>query len=188
MRVTVVREGAEAQDALIAVDENATAAEVAEAIGRLAQRQAFPRIPGAGGSVISLPSHAAASEKSSGGPALWVDGWRCDPAAPVGTVLRDGARLCTDDSIGTFMSSGEPTGRYEVRVCGGPGAGRVARLPIGHSTLGSASTSTLMVDDHELPASAVGVTIDIKGRVEIAPQQGAEVSLDDEPWSARASG
>ncbi|MEN8655910.1 FtsK/SpoIIIE domain-containing protein [Streptomyces sp. 21So2-11] len=181
VRVTVVREGTAEQDAAIVVDEGATVAEVAAAVGRLVAPSAFPHFPGAGGTVTAFAPRAAARQSAGEKLTLWVDGRRCDPTAPASDVLRDGARISTDDSIGPFMTASEPMGRYEVRVCGGLGSGRVARLSIGISTIGSATTSTVAVADPELPDNAVRVAIDAKGRVEVTPQGGAQVSLDDKP-------
>lgn len=182
VRATVVREGVAPQDAVINVDDGTTAAEVAAAVDRLYGRGS-PVSFSTQGVVTPLPARAPAWQRSAADAGLWVDGRLCEPEAKIGSALRDGVRLTTDPSVGPFMVSGEPVGRYEVTVSGGAGAGRVARLSAGASTIGSAPTATLCVEDPYLAQMAARVTVDVKGRVEIAPCDGAELTLDDEPVS-----
>ncbi|WP_406488687.1 FtsK/SpoIIIE domain-containing protein [Streptomyces phaeochromogenes] len=182
VRATVVREGVAPQDAVINVDDGTTAAEVAAAVDRLHGR-GDPVSFSAQGVVTSLPGQAPSWQRPAAGAGLWVDGRLCEPEARIGSALRDGVRVTTDSSVGPFMASGEPVGRYEVTVSGGAGAGRVARLSAGVSTIGSAPTATLSVEDPYLAPLAARVTADVKGRVEIAPIDGAELALDDEPVS-----
>ncbi|MCX4235988.1 MULTISPECIES: FtsK/SpoIIIE domain-containing protein [Streptomyces] len=183
VRATVVREGAAPQDAVINVDDGTTAAEVAAAVERLRVRGG-PASFAAQGVVTPLPGQAPSWQRPAAAAGLWVDGRLCDPEARIGGALRDGVRLTTDPSVGPFMVNGEPIGRYEVTVSGGAGAGRVARLSAGVSTIGSAPTATLSVEDPYLAQLAARVSVDVKGRVEIAPYDGAELFLDDEPVSA----
>ncbi|MGI5197339.1 FtsK/SpoIIIE domain-containing protein [Streptomyces sp. CA-288835] len=182
VRATVVREGVAPQDAVINVDDGTTAAEVAAAVDRL-HGWGSPVSFAAQGVVTPLPARAPSWQRSTAGAGLWVDGRFCAPEAKIGSVLRDGVRLTTDPSVGPFMDSGEPVGRCEVTVSGGAGAGRVVRLSAGVSTIGSAPTATLCVEDPYLAQMAARVTVDVKGRVEIAPCDGAELTLDDEPVS-----
>ncbi|MER5222155.1 FtsK/SpoIIIE domain-containing protein [Streptomyces flaveus] len=182
VRATVVREGVAPQDAVINVDDGTTAAEVAAAVDRLYGRGS-PVSFSIQGVVTPLPARTPAWQRSAADAGLWVDGRLCEPEAKIGSALRDGVRLTTDPSVGPFMVSGEPVGRYEVTVSGGAGAGRVARLSAGASTIGSAPTATLCVEDPYLAQMAARVTVDVKGRVEIAPCDGAELTLDDEPVS-----
>ncbi|MCX4907944.1 FtsK/SpoIIIE domain-containing protein [Streptomyces sp. NBC_00878] len=182
VRATVVREGVSPQDAVINVDDGTTAAEVAAAVDRLHGR-GDPVSFSAQGVVTPLPGQAPSWQRPAAGAGLWVDGRLCEPEARIGSALRDGVRVTTDSSVGPFMASGEPVGRYEVTVSGGAGAGRVARLSAGVSTIGSAPTATLSVEDPYLAPLAARVTADVKGRVEIAPIDGAELALDDEPVS-----
>ncbi|MCX4478601.1 FtsK/SpoIIIE domain-containing protein [Streptomyces cellulosae] len=175
VRTTVVQEGAAPQDAMISADEGVTAAEVAEALERARRGPALPPALARNAEVHHLRSARTVPAT------LWVDGQPLSPETQVGDILRDGARITVDDAIGPFLAVGEPTGRYEVRVCGGPGAGRVARLSTGVATLGSADTCTVTADDPRLASVAARVTVDIKGRVDITPQGDAELFLDDEP-------
>lgn len=183
VRATVVREGVAPQDAVINVDDGTTAAEVAAAVERL-QTRGGPASFAAQGVVTPLPGQAPSWQRAAVAAGLWVDGRLCAPEAKIGSALRDGVRLTTDPSVGPFMVNGEPIGRYEVTVSGGAGAGRVARLSAGVSTIGSAPTATLSVEDPYLAQTAARVTVDVKGRVEIAPLGGAELVLDDEPVAA----
>ncbi|WP_369211614.1 FtsK/SpoIIIE domain-containing protein [Streptomyces flavofungini] len=177
VRATVVREGAEPQEALINVDDGTTAAEVAAAVERLGSPVAALPFPPPG-MVTPFPGQP---QRTTGGTGLWVDGRLWEPQAQIGAALRDGVRLTTDDAVGPFMAGGEPDGRYEITVSGGPGAGRVARLNAGVSTIGSQPGQTLAVEDPYLARYAARVTVDIKGRVEIAPYDGVSLALDDEP-------
>ncbi|AYL37532.1 FtsK/SpoIIIE domain-containing protein [Streptomyces sp. PDY-4] len=178
VRTTVVQEGAGPQDAMISADEGVTAAEVAEALRRVRRGLDSSRT-----TASDIDIHYLRSAQTA--PAtLWVDGRPLSPDSQVGDVLRDGLRITTDDSVGPFLTADEPTGRYEVRVCGGPGAGRVARLTAGAATLGSAETCTIVVDDPRLESVAARITVDLKGRVDVAPQGDVNLSLDDEPVTA----
>ncbi|MFF9330179.1 FtsK/SpoIIIE domain-containing protein [Streptomyces sp. NPDC014776] len=184
VRTTVVQEGAAPQDAVISVEGDATAAEVADALRRLRHGGGSPRFPSIGG-VTQLPGvRASWGQQGTPDVALWVDGRPLSPEVSVAEALKDGSRVTVDASIGPFMVAGEPTGAYEVRVSGGPGAGRVARLSAGAATIGSAAGNTLVVEDTGLAPVAARVTVDIKGRVEIAPHSGAELFLDDERVTA----
>ncbi|MFJ2819414.1 FtsK/SpoIIIE domain-containing protein [Streptomyces sp. NPDC087294] len=180
MLVTVVREGGEPHDVVIATDDTATAGDVAEALGAALGHPAHQ--PG-GGNVVRMPGLAPAAVPGFGaipGPSLWADGEYCDPQAPAATVLRDGVRVSVDDSIGPLLRRGEPVGPYELRVAAGPASGRVVRLGVGVATVGSAPTCTLPVSDPTLPHLALRVRIDLQGNAQLAPENGAVALLDDE--------
>ncbi|WP_250299035.1 FtsK/SpoIIIE domain-containing protein [Streptomyces sp. A 4/2] len=166
--VTVVQQGAEERDVLLAVDDNTTAADVATALhpasAVAAGRSVVPLFPGTAGRPGSLN--------------LWADGNRCDPAMPAAEFLRDGMRVSIDDTVGPNLRKGEPTGRYELRVTGGPGAGRVARLSLGTSTVGSGHTCTVSVPDSRMPVTALTVSVNATGEVRFAPHPGVSVMLD----------
>ncbi|MDT0439289.1 MULTISPECIES: FtsK/SpoIIIE domain-containing protein [Streptomyces] len=188
--VTVVRDGGEPHDVVIATDDTATAGDVAEALGATLGHPV--ERTGDAGNVVRLPGRGPAPvpEQATGTrpPSLWADGEYCDPLAPAATVLRDGARVSVDDSIGPLLRRGEPVGRYELRIAGGPAAGRVVRLGVGATTVGSAPTCTLPVPDPALPPLALRLTIDIGGEARLTAEGGAQVLLDDEaappgtPW------
>jgi S-DNA-T family DNA segregation ATPase FtsK/SpoIIIE len=125
-------------------------------------------------------------------PVLWADGVPCDPHSPALALLRDGMRVTVDDSIGPFMRSGEPSGRYELRVCAGPGAGRVARLGVGTATVGSAPDCTVAVQDPAVPPAAARVSVAMDGTVTLTCAPGCGLTMESEPveserpWPLRA--
>ncbi|PSJ26992.1 cell division protein FtsK [Streptosporangium nondiastaticum] len=182
--VTAVREGAEPQDVMVDVDDAATVADVAEAL-------AATRGPGPGsgaGVVVPLPGPFGKPAPARSAPALWADGVRCDPQAPAAGLLRDGMRITVDDAVGPFLRTGEPVGSLELRVAGGPGAGRVIRLGAGALTVGAAPTCGLAVPDPQLPPLAFRVAVDVAGNATVVPPDGMLTVLGDkavaggQPW------
>ncbi|MGK5730637.1 FtsK/SpoIIIE domain-containing protein [Streptomyces sp. URMC 124] len=181
--VTAVREGAEPQDVMVDVDDAATAADVAEALAEALGSRPAPPAPAGPGSGVVIPLHGPFGKPGAGGsaPSLWADGMRCEPHAPAAGLLRDGMRLTVDDALGPFLRAGEPVGRVELRVAGGPGAGRVIRLGAGALTVGSAPTCGLVVADPYLPPLAFRVATDVTGKVTVAPQEGVQALLAGKP-------
>ncbi|MEU5522460.1 FtsK/SpoIIIE domain-containing protein [Streptomyces sp. NPDC047860] len=185
MLVTVVREGGEPQDVVLTTDDTATAGDVAQALATALGQPGHPA--GGPGNVVALPGtspllpygHGATGTPTA--PSLWADGERCDPDAPVTAVLQDGMRVSVDDSVGPLLRRGEPAGRYELRVAGGPASGRVVRLGVGAATAGAAPSCSLPLTDASLPPVALRLTVDMKGGTTLAPENGAEVLLDDRP-------
>ncbi|MFI0937798.1 FtsK/SpoIIIE domain-containing protein [Streptomyces sp. NPDC021020] len=178
--VTVVQQGEEGRDVVVAADDGASAGDVAAALAQVVTG-GVPQMnaaPAGGGTVLAFPGTRAAPP---GAAQLWADGLLCDPQAPAGAVLRDGMRVTTDGSIGPFMRTGEPSGRVELRVCGGPGAGRVARLGLGKATLGSGQHCTVSVPDPLLPQTAARVSVAADGTVTLAVEPGTELTLEGEP-------
>ena len=199
--VTVVQQGADAQDVMIAADDAASAADVALALARSLGADPGEAAGHGGAVVVQFPGQYAghlpdartpAGQTVRTAPVLWADGVPCDPQAPAGSLLRDGMRVTVDDSIGPFMRTGEPSGRYELRVCAGPGAGRVARLGVGTATIGSADTCTVTVQDPAMAATAARVSVGADGRVSLIGAPGSGLTLENEPvdserpWPLRA--
>ncbi|BFO14284.1 hypothetical protein SHKM778_06720 [Streptomyces sp. KM77-8] len=76
--VTVVREGGQPQDVVVATDDTATAGDVARALADALGGTGLPAGPA--GNVVALPyGHGVAA---AGTPYLWADGERCDPQPP----------------------------------------------------------------------------------------------------------
>jgi S-DNA-T family DNA segregation ATPase FtsK/SpoIIIE len=172
--VTVVQQGVGGQDVVITADDSASAVDVAAAVARLTRSgQAL----GGGGTVVAFPRPRGPQAQAQ----LWADGVRCDPQAAAADVLRDGMRITVDDSIGPFMRTGEPSGRYELRVCAGPGAGRVARLGLGTATVGSGQRCTVSVPDDALAPLAARVSVGADGTVTLAAEPDSGLSLEGVP-------
>ncbi|MDF9813831.1 FtsK/SpoIIIE domain-containing protein [Streptomyces sp. SPB162] len=175
--VTVIRQGDEPQDVILAVDENTTGSDVAQVLaGRPAAGAGAPA-PGHSSVTNLFPP----KEVPPRTPTLWADGHPCPPDEPVAHLLRDGMRVSVDDSIGPYLRAGEPAGRFELRITGGPGAGRVARLSLGVTSVGSAEACTVSVDDPQLPPAALVISVDMSGAVKLTPQPGVPVLIDNAP-------
>lgn len=177
--VTVIQGGTPPQDVVVNADESATAGDVAQALAEAIHGRPAARGSGEREVVVALRPGPAYPGLASG-PTLWADGQRCAPQAPAAGVLRDGMRISVDDSVGPLLRQGEPVGGYELRVAGGPGAGRVIRLGVGVVTVGSAPTCTLALPDPALPPLALRVTVDLKGTATLAAQDGVALLLDGE--------
>ncbi|MEU3959956.1 FtsK/SpoIIIE domain-containing protein [Streptomyces buecherae] len=180
--VTAVRAGAEPQDVLVTADDSATAADIAAVLASTTGTSRPPGHQAPPGDVVPLSwSAKGRPDTQPTGPTLWADGRACHPTETAKSVLRDGMRVSVDDTVGPLMRAGEPSGRYELRVAGGPGAGHVVRLGAGVATIGTHATCTLPVADPELPPTAVRVTVHADGTVLVAPHPDVPVLLDDEP-------
>ncbi|MFE5257260.1 FtsK/SpoIIIE domain-containing protein [Streptomyces coelicoflavus] len=188
MLVTLVSGGGESQDVVVTADDTATAGDVAQALSAEADRGGAPA--GVPANVRVMPGMAPpplpgyGAMPGTGGPCLWADGVLCDPAASVAQVLQDGMRVTVDDGMGPLLRKGEPVGQFELRVVGGPASGRVVRLGVGVTTVGSAPTSSLPLPGASLPPVALRVTIDMQGAAAVSPEGGAEVRIDDETVAA----
>lgn len=181
--VTVLGAGTSPQDVLVTLEDDATAADVAASLA------GSESSPGGGGwdSVITpFPGsgHRHMQRPAPATPGLWVNGRLCDPGELAKAVLHDGDRVTVDDSIGPFLRTGEPVGRFELRVCSGPGAGLIARVEAGVASVGAGGPCTLSVPDPSLPEQAFQVAAGIDGTVTIRPRQGVPLWLDDEPVEA----
>ncbi|MFD5722579.1 FtsK/SpoIIIE domain-containing protein [Streptomyces sp. NPDC127036] len=115
---------------------------------------------GGGAQIIPLGHHQGAA--GGGAPVAYVDGYPVDPGATIGTSpLREGAVVSLHDPAGCLP--GEPTGLVELRVAGGPAAGAVHRLGIGRYDIGSGPASYIRIDDPELTARALTLSVATDG-------------------------
>ncbi|MFE9435935.1 FtsK/SpoIIIE domain-containing protein [Streptomyces sp. NPDC006640] len=115
---------------------------------------------GGGAQIIPLGHHQGAA--GGGAPVAYVDGYPVDPGATIGTSpLREGAVVSLHDPAGCLP--GEPTGLVELRVAGGPAAGAVHRLGIGRYDIGSGPASYIRIDDPELAARALTLSVATDG-------------------------
>ena len=96
---------------------------------------------------VTAPVSAAA------GAEVWIAGRPVDPALPM-TVspLREGAVVGLGGPVGLGVHDPDVGGVAEVRVVGGPDAGRVHRLPLGEFVLGSAHDAEAYVADGSVAA------------------------------------
>ncbi|MER6677601.1 FtsK/SpoIIIE domain-containing protein [Streptomyces sp. NPDC000983] len=95
-------------------------------------------------------------------PLLYVDGYAVDPAATVlNSPVREGAVVSLQDPAGCLP--GEPSGLVELRVVGGPAAGYVHRLGVGRYDIGSGAASHLRIDDPELDARVLTLSVSTDG-------------------------
>ncbi|MFG2436881.1 FtsK/SpoIIIE domain-containing protein [Streptomyces sp. NPDC048508] len=115
---------------------------------------------GGGAQIIPLGHHQGAA--GGGAPVAYVDGYPVDPGATIGTSpLREGAVVSLHDPAGCLP--GEPTGLVELRVAGGPAAGAVHRLGIGRYDIGSGPASSIRIDDPELAARSLTLSVATDG-------------------------
>jgi S-DNA-T family DNA segregation ATPase FtsK/SpoIIIE len=115
-------------------------------------------------------------------PLVYVDGYAVDPSATVvRSPLRDGAVVSLQDPSGCLP--GEPAGLVELRVVGGPAAGFVHRLGVGRYDIGSGPASYIRIDDPEVEARALTLSVASDGTCTLAVHVEGEdaVRLDGEP-------
>ena len=98
------------------------------------------------------------------GAEVWIAGRPVDPTLPM-TVspLREGAVVGLGGPVGLGVHDPDVGGVAEVRVVGGPDAGRVHRLPLGEFVLGSAHDADAYVADGTVAAR--------QARVLVTPQE-----------------
>ncbi|WP_369177609.1 FtsK/SpoIIIE domain-containing protein [Streptomyces mutabilis] len=118
-------------------------------------------------------------------PLVYVDGYAVDPSATViGSPLREGAVVSLQDPSGCLV--GEPTGLVELRIVGGPGAGFVHRLGVGKYDIGSGNAAQVRIDDPELDARALTLSVATDGTCKVAVHSDKEgVTLDGAPITER---
>ncbi|MCW8379540.1 FtsK/SpoIIIE domain-containing protein [Streptomyces justiciae] len=151
------------------------AAELAKQVGASGGAQVIP---------LGLQQHQVPANNA---PLVYVDGYGVDPSATVvNSPLRDGAVVSLQDPAGCLP--GEPTGLVELRVVGGPVAGFVHRLGVGRYDIGSGPASYIRIDDPELDARALTLSVATDGTCQVAVHTKAEsdddpapVTLDGEP-------
>ncbi len=100
---------------------------------------------------------------SPAGAEVWIAGRSVDPSLPM-TVspLREGAVVGLGGPVGLGVHDPDVGGVAEVRVVGGPDAGRVHRLPLGEFVLGSAHDAEAYVADGSVAAR--------QARLQVTPQ------------------
>ncbi len=109
---------------------------------------------------------------------VWVDGRPADAGRSLREGgLRPGSTLALHAPV---SRDGDPRGVAEIRVVGGPGAGRVHRIGLGETLVGCGAAG-LSLPDVLLPPDALRVVARPGGEVEVQVVTGLEVRLDGEP-------
>jgi S-DNA-T family DNA segregation ATPase FtsK/SpoIIIE len=116
---------------------------------------------------------------------IWIDGRPVD--SPARTVRE--ARLGPGSVLSLHAPGGpppdNPAGVAELRIVGGPGAGRVHRLPLGETLVGCGAPG-LSLPDLRVPPAGLRVAGTISGTVLVTPEPGFPVTLDGEEIEADA--
>ena len=181
----------ECADVLVRAQEGATVADLARALAGAAPGGAGGAGAPGGGSaagpaapdpvVVALGSGEGAPGAPPA-PALWVGDALLDPGARLEEgVVRDGALVGLE---GPAPDVDEPGGVMELRVVGGPGAGRVHRLGLGEYTVGGAGCD-VVIPGADRPLVRVRVEAGARVRVE-AMEGAADLRAPARPVRARA--
>ncbi|MGW1800434.1 FtsK/SpoIIIE domain-containing protein [Streptomyces sp. NPDC001984] len=162
--------GGGSADVVLDADPESTVGDIAQELAK--------QVGIGGAQVIPIGQHHQAP--AGGAPLVYVDGYAVDPSATVvGSPLREGAVVSLQDPAGCLP--GEPTGLVELRVVGGPVAGFVHRLGVGRYDIGSGPASYIRIDDPELDARALTLSVATDGTCQVAVHQDEEgVTLDGE--------
>ncbi|WP_399887293.1 FtsK/SpoIIIE domain-containing protein [Streptomyces sp. BBFR51] len=167
--------GGNAADVVLDADPESTVGDIAEELAK--------QVGVAGAQVIPIGHQ----RQGAGGdaPLVYVDGYAVDPSATViGSPLREGAVVSLQDPSGCLP--GEPTGLVELRVVGGPGAGFVHRLGVGKYDIGSGPASYIRIDDPEVDARALTLSVATDGTCKVAVHCDKDkVTLDGESVKER---
>ncbi|MET9758706.1 FtsK/SpoIIIE domain-containing protein [Streptomyces sp. NPDC006372] len=155
-------------DVVLDADPESTVGDIAQELAK--------HVGLSGAQVIPLGQHRHAPANNA--PLVYVDGYPVDPGANVvGSPLREGAVVSLQDPSGCLP--GEPTGLVELRVVGGPAAGFVHRLGVGRYDIGSGAASYVRIDDPEVDARALTLSVATDGTCQVAVHMDKEtVTLD----------
>ncbi|MFJ2773595.1 FtsK/SpoIIIE domain-containing protein [Streptomyces sp. NPDC087300] len=161
-------------DVVLDADPESTVQDIAVELAR--------QVGHSGAQIIPIGQHQA---PAAGAPMVYVDGYAVDPSATVVTSpLREGAVVSLNDPAGCLP--GEPSGLVELRVASGAAAGAVHRLGIGRYDIGSGPASYIRVDDPEMPARALTLSVATDGTCQATVHGSDEdkkgVTLDGRPF------
>jgi hypothetical protein len=116
---------------------------------------------------------------------VFVNGLLVPPDLPLAaSPLRPGSVVSLGDPSGCLPP--EPAGPVELRVVGGPAAGRVHRLSLGSADVGSGALAAIRILDPAVPAHALTVTVDARGQVTAAAPADAGVLVARAPLAGAA--
>jgi len=143
------------QDVVLVVEQHSTVADAERAL-----RSAL----GVEAAHLAAVGRYARPTAPGGGAGVWVAGRPVDPELAIGvSPLREGAVVGLDGPVGPGVHDLDVGGVAEVRVVGGPDAGRVHRLPLGEYVLGSAHDADAAVDDPTVSARQARVLVTPSG-------------------------
>jgi S-DNA-T family DNA segregation ATPase FtsK/SpoIIIE len=155
-------------DVVLDADPESTMGDIAQELAK--------QVGHSGAQIIPLGQHHHAPANNA--PLLYVDGYAVDPAATVvNSPLREGAVVSLQDPAGCLP--GEPTGLVELRVVGGPVAGFVHRLGVGRYDIGSGAASYIRIDDPELDARALTLSVATDGTCKYKVHRDKKDDADD---------
>ncbi|WP_336445736.1 FtsK/SpoIIIE domain-containing protein [Mangrovactinospora gilvigrisea] len=167
------------RDLVIDAPEGATVGDVAVQLAGMIDGNRQPAQRGFGppsASFAGLMAQAATPGGDSVGT-LWANGNALPADRPVQQALLDGQLVCLDPRLAPATRLTEPQGVVDLRVVGGPGAGLVARLPLGVATVGSAPGCTVRIEDPSLPPTSLRIEV-APDAVRVAPVPGAVAALE----------
>ncbi|WP_055532609.1 FtsK/SpoIIIE domain-containing protein, partial [Streptomyces graminilatus] len=159
-------------DVVLDADPESTVGDIA--------RELAKQVGHSGARIIPFGHHGHGQMPANNSPLVYVDGYALDPSANIsGSPLREGAVVSLQDPAGCLP--GEPTGLVELRVVGGPVAGFVHRLGVGRYDIGSGPASYVRIDDPEVDARALTLSVATDGTCQVVVRGAAEgVTLDGE--------
>jgi S-DNA-T family DNA segregation ATPase FtsK/SpoIIIE len=158
------------RDVVLVIEPDSTAGDAERALrGCLA----------AEGLSATLGAQMAQLARPAGAPGIWVAGRPVAPDLPVRlSPLREGAVVGLGGPVGVGMHDLDVGGVAEVRVIGGPDAGRVHRLPLGEYVLGSAPEARAYVEDRTVGGRQARLLVK-PGQVRWTPfDQGPKASVE----------
>jgi S-DNA-T family DNA segregation ATPase FtsK/SpoIIIE len=127
------------RDVVLVIEPDSTAADAERALRACLSTE---------GLSATLSPQLAELARPAGAAGIWVAGRPVNPDLPVRlSPIREGAVLGLGGPVGVGMHDLDIGGVAEVRVVGGPDAGRVHRLPLGEYVLGSAHEARAYVAD-----------------------------------------
>ena len=181
LALTVVSPAARRQaDVLLEADPATPVATLAEELDRFLHAGAVPAAASPG-HVLAFPGPRSAAAAS-----LYVDQVLVPPEQALrDSRIRPGCVVSLGDASGCIGP--EPAGVVEIQVAGGPAAGSVHRLTLGEADIGGADPAHILIDDPQLPATALHVWVDAHGTCTVAPYDGVPAELDREPLDGPAT-
>ncbi|GAA3528773.1 FtsK/SpoIIIE domain-containing protein [Aeromicrobium panaciterrae] len=157
----------ERRDAIVSYSPESTVGDLASHLAGLRDRP-----EAAGSNVVAIdPARRRTASEVNRAPDVYLGMTKLDPGVTIdASDVRHGAVLglrapSTHQEI-------EPEGLVEVRVSSGRGAGRVHRLGIGTTVVGSGQHCQIRIDDPDVPDEAATLTVDLQGAVHVSPAPG----------------